>query len=299
MHGIGVIGLGVMGRRFIESLRANPDFRIVAAYDPASVDLDVPRARSIQELLDDPSIDCIYIATPPVTHDTFVQAAAGAGKAIFCEKPLTVSSVTAGACLEAIGRAGVPAAVNFPLATARAAVRLKELVQGGDLGNDLSAHVQVRFRTWPRGWQQGAVGWLAGPEQGGFTREVVSHFVFLALRLFGPATLLERNVEWSIRRSETRMQAVLQFADCRLIIDGAVEGEIDDSNRLEVKGSKGSAVMSDWYRLRHGNEEIEPVRADASQIKELARLLSGRPNRLATFHEAAAVVDIVEGILSR
>jgi hypothetical protein len=57
--------------------------------------------------------------------------------------------------------------------------------------------------------------------------------------------------------------------------------------------------MSDWYRLRYGREEIEPVRADASQIVELANLLSGRPHRLATFHEAASVVDIIEGILAR
>ncbi|MBF9233172.1 Gfo/Idh/MocA family protein [Microvirga alba] len=296
-HGVGVLGLGVIGRRLIEGFKANPQFDVIAGYDPSPVDVDVPRATSVQDLIDNPAIACIYIATPPATHEDLVRAVARAGKAIFCEKPLAASRSSATACVEVALH--VPAAVNFPFATAPAAVRLKELVETGALGEGLSAHLKVRFKTWPRGWQHGAAGWLAGPEQGGFTREVVSHFVFLALRLFGPATLIERQVERGASGTETRIRATLQFAHCRLTIDGAVEGEIDDLNHFEVKGSKGSAVMSDWYRLRHASGDIEPARADGGQIAELAKLLAGEPCRLATMPEAAAVVDIVEGILSR
>jgi predicted dehydrogenase len=298
MYGIGIIGLGVMGRRFIEGLKANPDFRIVAAYDPAPVETDVPRASSIQSLLDDPAIDCIYIATPPTTHEELVRAVVQAGKAVFCEKPLTASVASARACLETVARAGVPAAVNFPFATAPAAVRLKELVETGALGDDLTAHLTLRFRTWPRGWQQGAAGWLAGPEQGGFTREVVSHFAFLALRLFGPGQLVDREVVRGPLGSETRMRAVLQFSKARMTIDAAVEGDAEEFNRFEVKGSKDLAVMTEWYRLTHSGGNIEPARADGHQIAELAKLLGGKENRLATVREAASVVDLIEGILS-
>ncbi|GEO15195.1 Gfo/Idh/MocA family protein [Microvirga aerophila] len=298
MYGIGIIGLGVMGRRFIEGLKANPDFRIVAAYDPAPVETDVPRVSSIQSLLDDPAIDCIYIATPPTTHEELVRAVVQAGKAVFCEKPLTASVTSARACLETVARAGVPAAVNFPFATAPAAVRLKELVETGALGDDLTAHLTLRFRTWPRGWQQGAAAWLAGPEQGGFTREVVSHFAFLALRLFGPGQLVDREVMRGPLGSETRVRAVLQFAKARMTIDAGVEGDAEEFNRFEVKGSKDLAVMTEWYRLTHSGGNIEPVRADGHQIAELAKLLGGKENRLATLREAASVVDLIEGILS-
>jgi predicted dehydrogenase len=197
-----------------------------------------------------------------------------------------------------VERAGVPAAVNFPFATAPAAVRMKELVETGALGEDLSAHLTLRFRTWPRGWQQGAAGWLAGPEQGGFTREVVSHFMFLAGRLFGPGRIVGKEVERGPNGSETRLRATLQFARGRMTIDAAVEGEAEEFNRFEVKGSKDVAVMSEWYRLTHSGGSIEPARADGYQIAELARLLSGQKSRLATFEEAAAVVDLIEGILA-
>lgn len=297
-YGIGVIGLGTMGRRLIEGFRANPDFRIVAGYDPAPVATDVPRASSVAELVADPAIDCIYIASPPNSHAALVEAVAKAGKVVFCEKPLAASLGDAQACIDAVLGSGVPAAVNFPFATAPAALRLQQLVSTGALGQNLSAHLTVRFKTWPRGWQHGAADWLSGPEQGGFTREVVSHIVFLALRLFGPGTLIEKKVERGASGTETRMSAVVQFSACRLTIDGAVEGEIDDYNRFEVKGSDGAAVLSEWYRLQYGDEVIPSARSDGNQIVELGKLVAGQKNRLATFHEAAAVVGIVEGILA-
>ncbi|WP_230529807.1 Gfo/Idh/MocA family protein [Microvirga roseola] len=297
MYGIGIIGLGTMGRRLIDSIKANPDFSIIAGYDPAPAAIDIPRARSVQDLIADPAIDCVYIATPPASHEEIVRAVAGAGKTVFCEKPLAASPASARGCLDAVRQAGVPSAVNFPFATAPAALRMQELVEEGVLGQELSAHLTLRFRTWPRGWQHGAVTWLAGPEQGGFTREVVSHFVFLAHRLFGEATLAERSIERGATGSETSMRARLQFPGCTFTIDAAVEGEAEEFDRFEVKGSKSSAVMTEWYRLTHESGDIAPARADSNQVTELARLLSGQPSRLATFEEAARVVDVIEGIL--
>lgn len=298
MYGIGIIGLGTMGRRLAESFKANSAFRVVAAYDPAATDTTLPMAGSIAALVGNPSIGCVYVATPPLTHEEIVRTVAGAGKALFCEKPLAASPEAARACVDTVARAGIPAAVNFPFATAPAAVRLKELVETGVLGGNLSAHLTLRFRQWPRGWQQGATTWLARPEQGGFTREVVSHFVFLALRLFGPGHLAECITNRGETGTETSVRAVLQFASATMTIDAAVAGAEDEFNRFEVKGSKSSAVMSEWYRLMHESGEIAPVRPDAGQIAELALLLEGRPHRLATFEEAAQVVLIVEEILS-
>jgi predicted dehydrogenase len=298
MYGIGIVGLGTMGRRLAESFKANPAFRIVAAYDPAASDTAIPMVASIDELVGHPSVQCVYVATPPLTHEEIVRTVAKAGKAVFCEKPLAATPESAQACVDAIAQTGIAAAVNFPFATAPAAVRLKELVETGALGDDLSAHLTLRFRQWPRGWQQGATTWLAGPEQGGFTREVVSHFMFLALRLFGPGRLAECAVERGDTGTETRVRAVLQFAAATLTIDGAVEGTEEEFNRFEVKGLKSSAVMSEWYRLTHESGDIAPARADMGQIAELAKLLEGQPHRLATVAEAAEVVRLIEEILA-
>lgn len=298
MYGIGIVGLGTMGRRLAESFKANPAFRIVAAHDPAASETTIPMASSVDELVGNPMVQCVYVATPPLTHEEIVRVVAGAGKAVFCEKPLAATQESARACVDAVAQAGIPAAVNFPFATAPAALRLKELVETGALGDNLSAHLTLRFRQWPRGWQQGATTWLAGPEQGGFTREVVSHFMFLAQRLFGSGQLTECSVERGETGTETRVHAVLRFPAATLTIDGAVAGTEEEFNRFEVKGSKSAAVMSEWYRLTHESGDIAPARADAGQIAELAKLLEGRAHRLATFEEAADVVRLIEEILA-
>jgi predicted dehydrogenase len=62
---------------------------------------------SLDELLADPEIQIVYIATPNAMHAAEVQAAAAAGKHVFCEKPLATSVEDAEAALEACRSAGV------------------------------------------------------------------------------------------------------------------------------------------------------------------------------------------------
>ena len=93
MYGIGMVGLGTMGRRLAEGFRANAAFEIVAAYDPAAPDTTIPLVDSVDELVSHPSVRCVYVATPPLTHEAIVKTVAKAGKALFCEKPLGHASM--------------------------------------------------------------------------------------------------------------------------------------------------------------------------------------------------------------
>jgi predicted dehydrogenase len=304
MYGIGMIGLGIMGRRMLGAMEPDPRFRVVCGFDPRRPDdlPSVPFEDSAAAVANDPAVDCVYIASPPAFHAEHVAVAAAAGKAIFCEKPLASSVAEARACVEALRGAGVPGAVNFPLATAPAPVRLRELARKGELGEVRAAHLTLRFARWPREWQEGAAGWLAGPEQGGFLREVGSHFLFLAHRLFGPGELREATVERGPAGSEIAVRATVGYGVVTLSIDGAVAGDVGDHNRFEVVGSRDKAVLSDWYRLDHAGAVTasERPRSLTGQLDGLARLLAGDPDQpLATFEEAAAVVELVEGILAR
>src|SRR6266700_5303025 len=65
------------------------------------------------ELMALPELDAVVISTPTSTHYDLVIAAAGAGKAIFCEKPLTLTLAENHRVLEAVARAGVPLQVGF------------------------------------------------------------------------------------------------------------------------------------------------------------------------------------------
>ena len=66
-----------------------------------------------EAILADPSIDAVAIASSTDTHADLIEAAARAGKAIFCEKPVDLDSARARACLEVVAECGVPLAIGF------------------------------------------------------------------------------------------------------------------------------------------------------------------------------------------
>jgi predicted dehydrogenase len=301
MHRIGIIGLGIMGRRVAEAIRDHPRLQVTAGFDPDPAgDLyGMLLKDSAAAVIHDPFVDCVYIASPPITHAGLVAEAATAGNAIFCEKPLTASIAEAHDCVRQICSSGVAAAVNFPFASAPSAIRLREMVSGGELGTLVSATLTLRFARWPRGWQAGATGWLAGSEQGGFTREVISHFLFVANRMFGPGLLEATCVHRGSAGTETAVHATIRYSDVTLIIDAAISGDVDDYNRFAVTGTRATAALTDWYRLEangHLSDRIPPL---PRQLDALSRMLSGETDHgLAPFEEAAAVVELVEGMLT-
>jgi hypothetical protein len=157
----------------------------------------------------------------------------------------------------------------------------------------------VRFAQWPRPWQAGASTWLAGAAEGGFTREVLSHFVFLSLRLFGPATVQDVQLKRAPGHAETALRATLQHASIRVEIDAAVAGSLADDNRFELTGRDGRVALVNWAQLEQDGAVLLP-RTDATPatLDSLARRLEGHDDHgLATADEALAVVRCIEAML--
>ncbi|MGM9488586.1 Gfo/Idh/MocA family protein [Ideonella sp. YS5] len=300
--GIGIVGLGVMGWRMAQALGDHPAFRVVAACDPApeAASRGLAMLDSAEAVVGHPEVDCVYIASPPAWHRPHVEMAAAAGKAVLCEKPLAASIEDAEGCCRALQAAGVRAGVNFPFATSHAARQMRRLVADHALGRIERADLTLRFARWPRAWQADAAGWLAAAQQGGFTREVVSHFLFLAARLFGRGEVESVALERGPAGAELKLAARLRFGGhTPLSIDAQVAGSIDDYNRFELIGEEGTAALTDWQRLDYRGHLSERVNSMPNQLEGLRRLLAGEPDHgLATPEEAAEVVRLVERILA-
>lgn len=113
---IGVIGLGRLGRVYAEDLaRHVPGANLIAVADAHSSvaeafarEYGVPRwYASHGDLLSDRDVEAVAVITPTSTHKEVVIEAASCGKAIFCEKPISLSIVEAKQMLDAVGSAGV------------------------------------------------------------------------------------------------------------------------------------------------------------------------------------------------
>ncbi|HEY1044765.1 MAG TPA: Gfo/Idh/MocA family oxidoreductase [Telluria sp.] len=302
---IGVIGAGTMGLRMLQALQAQPGYAVTGVHDPdpraqARVRVlapGLPVLANAAELVSHPGLDALYIASPPAWHLEHLRMARDAGLAVLCEQPLAANK----ADLALIGQLDLPrCAVNFPFACAPAARQLMALARSGALGAFTGASVTLRFARWPRAWQDGAAGWLASPEQGGFTREVLSHFLFLALRLLGPLELQSCHLVRAPGYTETALRARLRHAAGNFEIDAAIGGTAEESMRFEWRGSHGSASLSDWYRLEAtGLSPLEPVDPAPCTLDAFARALTGKAGSdLATVAEARKVAELVESMLA-
>jgi scyllo-inositol 2-dehydrogenase (NAD+) len=140
---IGVLGLGRMGRLYTRMLATQINgVRLHAVADinerarsEVAGELNVSHIFSDPyQLVTLPELDAVVITTPTSTHYELVIAAAGAGKAIFCEKPLALSLVNTRLAIEAVARTGVPLQVGFMRRFDAAYQKAKSIIDSGQIG---------------------------------------------------------------------------------------------------------------------------------------------------------------------
>ncbi len=138
-----LIGAGAMGAFHGESLaRRVHGARLAAVADPApgvaeglAVTLGCPLATTDpDQLLRDPDIEAVVIAAPARAHADLVEAAARAGKAVFCEKPMAITLADADRAIAAAGEAGLPLQVGFQRRFDRGFLAARDRVLAGAVG---------------------------------------------------------------------------------------------------------------------------------------------------------------------
>jgi predicted dehydrogenase len=312
---LGILGLGIMGERLMRAALAHGNTRVVAVWDPgpaaasrlASITPDLTMSADAAAVI--AASDAVYVASPPASHIALGEQVLGAGRSLFLEKPLASDLAAARAFVA--GAKGHRAAVNFPMASSPSIAQLREWLPA--IGNIHRIDITAAFAAWPRGWQQGAASWLSERAEGGFTREVISHFLFLTQRLVGPLTLEEARVTYPPGMgSETAIAARLSAGDVPVTISGGVGVTLaDDHNITRIQGASGAIRLRDWSfaeRLAPAgtwhaapdalpNEKMRPLTL-AGQLDKLAALTRGEVVDLATLQEALSVQEIVEGILA-
>jgi predicted dehydrogenase len=113
---------------------------------------------SPEELIASPDIDLVSVATPQATHKEFAEAVIAAGKALLCEKPLTLTAKDAQMLLEKAQAADIVHATDFEFRELPAWQLLHQRIKNGSIGNIKSAKLNWITGSWsnparPWGWQ--------------------------------------------------------------------------------------------------------------------------------------------------
>jgi inositol 2-dehydrogenase len=177
---LGIIGLGRMGRIYCRHLLSNlGSARLVAIstrQPPSAAAAEIIRQASgvqiytdYHEMVADPAIHGVIVATHTHAHRDAVMAAAQAGKAIFCEKPLALTLADTDLMLGAIERAGVLFQVGFMRRFDRGYAAARKRIESGAIGRPIVAQAISRDPGCPE------PAWADPARSGGLILDLAIH----------------------------------------------------------------------------------------------------------------------------
>lgn len=146
-----IVGIGRWGKNLVEAVQGKSDrIRFVRGVDAAPDRVrefadrhGLPLCQDLSEALKDPALDAVVLTTPHTLHRPMVEAAARAGKQVFCEKPLALNTADAAAMIAACREAGVVLGVGHNRRLWPSMQELKRVAASGELGEIL--HIEGHF----------------------------------------------------------------------------------------------------------------------------------------------------------
>jgi predicted dehydrogenase len=200
-----IVGLGRWGRSLVASVQGkSSDIRFVVAHTRTRAtaedfcrDQGMPLADSYEQVLADPQVDAVVLATPHTLHERQVLAAAAAGKHIHVEKPITLTRASADAAVAAARKAGIVLAVGYCRRFHPSVVELRQRLRDGRLGKVVS---MVARHTTSTGQFIPPDNWRTAPEEapGGALTAVgvhaLDHMIEFAGRVADVRCVTARNI---------------------------------------------------------------------------------------------------------
>jgi myo-inositol 2-dehydrogenase/D-chiro-inositol 1-dehydrogenase len=258
-------GAGRIGAIHAANLAASGRARlthIVDVHAPSAKSLAAKHGARVSDTataLADPEVGAVIIASSTDTHADLVIAAARAGKAIFCEKPIDLSLARVDACLEAVAKAGVPMLVGFNRRFDPNFAELHRRIGAGAIGSVEQVVITSRDPGPP------PVAYIK--VSGGMFRDMTIHDFDMA--------------RWMLLAGEGGEEPTEVFAYGATLVDPAIgaAGDIDSAMVLLKTASGRMAHINNSRRASYGYDQRVEVHGSAG------RLMAG--NRTPTTVELA------------
>jgi D-xylose 1-dehydrogenase (NADP+, D-xylono-1,5-lactone-forming) len=306
----GIVSTADINRKVIPGAHASPkvDLAAVASRDPARAEAyakqwQIERAfGSYEALLDDPSIEAVYISLPNTLHCEWSIRALEAGKHVLCEKPLSRHPDEVAAAYDAAERTGHLLMEAFMYRHHPQTTRLVELVREGAVGElrlvrsafsySLYDESNIRLRTEVEGGALMDVGCynvsgsrlLAGEPE----------------RVYGEAWFGPTGTDWVFAGTLRFPGDVLATFDCGTALS--------DRDELEAIGSEGSLFLDDpWHclepvlELRRDDEPVERIEVERLdpyrlELENLSDAIRGNGTPLLGRDDALAQARVLEAL---
>lgn len=242
---LGLLGAGRIGITHAKAVQAVPGATISAIFDPfdaaadAAIEITGAKRATVDEIMASPEIDAVIIATPTDLHAEQIELAAKAGKAIFCEKPIDLSTDRVRKCLEVVEETGAKLMVGFNRRFDASFARLKSEIDNGTVGDVELIQIISRDPSAP------PVDYIK--RSGGIFRDMMIHDLDIARFLLGEE-ITEVSACGSVLTDPAigdagdydTATATLRTASGKIaVITNSRRASYGYDQRVEIHGSKG------------------------------------------------------------
>jgi len=299
----GVVGVGIVGTGFARTTQlpawaACEEARVVAVAsgrrenaERVAREFDIPFVASDwREVVAHDEVDLVSIVTPPVTHAEMAVGALEAGKAVLCEKPMAMNAEETARMCEAARAAGVLALIDHELRFLPARRRMRESIQGGELGR--VRHAKFLFRGGSRASADAPWSWWSDERAGGGALGAIGSHALDALHWLLGTRVSHVSASLAAHVSERRDPAsggtrrVTADDEASLLVNfedgGAAEGATGvvaislaepgaPEHTVEVFGSEGSLRLDGagrLWRARVGESAWAAIETDDAPLAE-------------------------------
>jgi myo-inositol 2-dehydrogenase / D-chiro-inositol 1-dehydrogenase len=244
--GVGVIGVGRIGSMHADLLaRQVPGATLAAVYDAVPETALATGARAhaaLEDLLGDPAVDAVAICSSTDTHADLIVAAAQAGKAIFCEKPVSLDLAQVDRALAAVEAAGVPFQIGFNRRFDPAHAAVQAAVARGDVGDPHLVRISSRDPAPP------PIEYVR--VSGGIFLDMTIHDFDMARFVTG-SEVVEVYARGTVKVDpefgeagdvDTALITLVHESGCLTAIDNSRQAVYGYDQRVEVFGSNGMAA---------------------------------------------------------
>lgn len=319
------IRFGIIGCGDVTEVKSGPAFQKAQGSELAAVmrrraDLaeDYARRHGVPrwyadagELIGDPEVDAIYIATPPSSHKEYALAAAKAGKPVYVEKPMAMNAAECEEMLEACRSAGVPLFVAYYRRALPRFVKVKELLQEGRIGEVRfvrTVHTATPFKM-PQGGPP--LMWRLDPavSGGGLFLDLASHTLDLLDHLLGPVAEVQGHAS-----NQGRAYSAEDIVSGEFLYESGVHGtglwcfnSWENTEYNEIVGSEGTIRFSTFteapvlLRTSSGEESFtipHPAHVQQPLVQTMVDELLGRGTCPSTGESAIRTSRVADRLLS-
>jgi predicted dehydrogenase len=271
--GWGLIGCGdIAQKRVAPALRDLPKVELVAV-NRARAELAAAFAKQFgarkwyadwRELLADPDIEAVYIATPVHCHAEQTIAAAEAGKHVLCEKPMALNVAECDRMIAACEANGVKLGVAYYRHFYPVLARVKELIAAGVIGKPILA--QINAFEWNAMTPDNPRYWFFTKAQsgGGPMMDFGCHRIEVLTNIFGAVVEVQGftdNVLFD-REVEDTSAAFFKFANGLRAMLTVTQAAFESQDTLDIFGSQGSLHIA---KLNQGDLRIVTADGERSE----------------------------------